>query len=67
MTGQGKDLMVPPGDAKALAGKIQQLATNAAHRAALQNWAAHHARRFDVAMVGPDYVALLKEALQTGH
>jgi phosphatidylinositol alpha-mannosyltransferase len=67
MTGRGKDLLVPPGDAKALAEKVQQLATDSAHRAALHDWAAHHARRFDVVTVGPDYVALLKEALQTGR
>ncbi len=64
MTGAGKDLLVPPGDAAALARTLQTLAQDPEHRAALQTWADAHAARFDVATVGPDYLALFEEALQ---
>ncbi|MBO9395502.1 glycosyltransferase family 4 protein [Shimia sp. R9_2] len=64
MTGRGKDLLVPPGDAQALADKIKTLATDAPKRTTLQSWATDHAHRFDVATVGQDYITLLQVAMR---
>ncbi len=63
MTGAGRDLLVPPGDATALADKMLWLARDAETRTTLSRWATEHAERFDVATVGGDYVNLYAEAV----
>ena len=63
MTGAGADLLVPPGDAGALARKLIKLAQAPETRAQLTNWAAAHAMEFDVSTVGPEYVKLYAQAL----
>ncbi|MDA5557519.1 glycosyltransferase family 4 protein [Shimia sp. MMG029] len=67
MTGSGADLLVPPGDAQALAQKIHQLASDTAHRTDLRSWASAHAHSFDVATVGQEYLTLFEEALRKHH
>ncbi|SMP03574.1 glycosyltransferase family 4 protein [Shimia sagamensis] len=63
MTGTGEDLLVPPGDAGALAQKLIKLAQSPDKRAQLTNWASAHAMNFDVSTVGPKYVELYAQAL----
>lgn len=63
MTGAGQSLLVAPGDALALAERVIEVASNPDERAALQAWASKRAFEFDVASVGPDYVALYQSAL----
>ncbi len=63
MTGEGADLLVPPGDAAALARTLADLANDPAKRAHLTNWTTSHAMDFDVATVGPEYVNLYAQAL----
>ncbi len=58
MTGEGAELLVPAGDAGALAQKIIALAGDPTRRDALQTWATKHANNFDVATVGPQYLTL---------
>ncbi|WP_412553088.1 glycosyltransferase family 4 protein [Shimia sp. MIT1388] len=63
MTGAGADLLVPPGDAAALAQTLVKLANDPDKRAQLTKWASKHAMEFDVATVGPEYVKLYAQAL----
>ncbi|WP_349358140.1 glycosyltransferase family 4 protein [Stappia sp.] len=63
LTGPGADLLVPPGDAGALAGRIVALARDAAARAALTDWAAAHATTFGIAATGPRFVEVYRRAL----
>lgn len=63
MTGEGVDLLVPPGDADALAAKAGDLLADPARRAALRAWGLAHVARFDVAAVGPRLVAVYERAL----
>jgi len=63
MTGEGRDLLFPPGDADALASKLAELAQAPGRMAALTDWARDHAMTFDVSRVGPDYVALYDRVL----
>ncbi len=63
MTGQGSELLVPPGDATALARKLITLSQSPNRRAQLTSWAKSHANSFDVATIGPDYVNLYAQAL----
>ncbi|MCH2067846.1 glycosyltransferase family 4 protein [Shimia sp.] len=63
MTGIGADLLVPPGDAAALAQTLINLANDPDNRARLSKWASKHAMEFDVATVGPEYVKLYAQAL----
>ncbi len=63
MTGTGADLLVPPGDATALAQTLINLANDPDKRAQLTTWATTHATAFDVATVGPEYVNFFAQAL----
>ena len=49
LTGKGSSLLVPAGDASALARRIAELLANPAERQALSTWGRMHARQFDVA------------------
>lgn len=49
LTGRGSSLLVPAGDASALARRIAELLANPAERQALSTWGRVHARQFDVA------------------
>ena len=48
LTGQGRSLLVPAGDAAALARRIASLLGNGAEAATLASWGRRHARQFDV-------------------
>jgi len=60
LSGPGADLLVAPGDAAALAAKIEQLATGAVRRNKLRDWGMDHAEQFDVAQAGPKYLRLFQ-------
>ena len=64
MTGAGSALLVPPGDAGALAEAVGRLARDRALLVRLRRWSETHAARFDVAVVGPRFLALFSEALE---
>lgn len=63
MTGPGARLLVPPGDAPALAALAIDLARKPEERACLRAWAEGHAARFDVARAGPAFVEVFQAAL----
>ena len=64
MTGAGSALLVPPGDAGALAETVGHLARDRAALYRLRRWGEAHAAGFDVAAVGPQFLALFSEALE---
>ncbi|NKW91028.1 glycosyltransferase family 4 protein [Rhodobacteraceae bacterium R_SAG9] len=63
MTGAGADLLVPPGEATALAQTLVKLASDPDKRGQLTQWATAHAMDFDVGTIGPEYVKLYAQAL----
>lgn len=62
LTGPGADLLVPPGDATALAQKVISLSQHSEWRTRLMEWAKNHAQSFDVQTCGPAFVKLYQEA-----
>ncbi len=62
LTGPGATLLVPPGDAQALAQRVIDLAPPET-RAPLASWARDRARHFDVATQGPLYLDLYETVL----
>lgn len=64
LTGPGRDLLVPPGDAAALADAIVKLAFDPGRLERLRAWGRQHAMGYDVSVVGPRYVALFEEILK---
>ncbi|MDF0600033.1 glycosyltransferase family 4 protein [Psychromarinibacter sp. C21-152] len=60
LTGDGVDLLVPPGDAGALADKVIALAEDPERRARLRDWATARAATFDVAAQGPAYLEIYR-------
>lgn len=62
LTGPGADLLVPPGDAAALAARIRDLTGDPTRRAALRDWGRGHAEGFDIRAVGPAYLDLYARA-----
>ncbi|MGR3321691.1 MAG: glycosyltransferase family 4 protein [Pseudooceanicola sp.] len=63
MTGQGTDLLFPPGDAAALAARLASLSADPARLERLTGWARDHAMRYDVTRIGPEYLALYERVL----
>lgn len=63
MTNAGQVLLVPSGDAQALARKVVSLVGDKALCAQLRAWASDHAKAFDVSAVGPELLALYSEAI----
>lgn len=59
----GETLLVPPGDPAALADRIVLLASDQQKALDLRTWAMARAETFDVAQVGPRYVALYQAAV----
>lgn len=65
LTGQGRDLLVAAGDAKALAKKIVELLAGKDERESLGRWGRGHARQFDISAIAPEVEALYQSALAT--
>jgi phosphatidylinositol alpha-mannosyltransferase len=63
LTGRGRDLLVRPGDADALARKIVELLANRSERLSLGAWGRHHARQFDVAAVASEFERVYRTAI----
>jgi len=63
LTGHGKGLLVPAGDALALARRVAELIGHAAEREALSAWGRGHARQFDVTERIGDFEAFYAAAL----
>ena len=60
----GAGLIVPPGDAEALAQKVIELARDPKEIARWRIWASERSRASDVATVGPQYEALFQSGLK---
>lgn len=65
LTGPGANLLVPPGDAEALAARVGDLLADRERLAALRAWGLDHVGRFDVAAVVPRLVAIYEGATET--
>jgi phosphatidylinositol alpha-mannosyltransferase len=63
LTGPGAALLVPPGDARALAERVIGLARDAGARAELLSWGAARAAEVDVAAQGGRYIDLYRKVL----
>ncbi|MFT3671383.1 glycosyltransferase family 4 protein [Aestuariivirga sp.] len=63
LTGPGEALLVPPGDAEALARRISSLLGDGTLHAALSDWGRAHAGQFDVAAMAPAFEAVYSAAL----
>ncbi|MBL8790321.1 MAG: glycosyltransferase family 4 protein [Rhizobiales bacterium] len=67
LTGPGRALLVPPGDADALAREALVLLGDDEVRFALAGWGRAHARQFDVATAAPAFEKVYAEALARGR
>ncbi|NLH83664.1 MAG: glycosyltransferase family 4 protein [Phyllobacteriaceae bacterium] len=65
LTGPGAAMLVPPGDAAALAATIADLLADPARLDALRAWGRDHVTRYDVAAVGPRLLDLYRRAVAT--
>lgn len=63
MTGEGQELLFPPGDASALAQKVIDLAPDKSRCASLKTWAENCADSYDVGALGPGFLALYNDVL----
>nr|WP_253913235.1 glycosyltransferase family 4 protein [Pseudoruegeria sp. HB172150] len=63
LTGPGAELLVPPGDAGALARKIITLAAAPETCDSLHRWSRHEAARLDIAHQGPRFLRLYESVL----
>ncbi len=63
LTGPGRDLLVPPGDAISLARKIVALLADTRERQKLASWGREHARQFDVSVVAPEFEKVYRSAI----
>jgi phosphatidyl-myo-inositol alpha-mannosyltransferase len=63
LSGKGDGLLVPPGDAHALAQKICALLANNSDRRAYGVWGREHARQFDISAVLPQFEAVYQSAI----
>jgi phosphatidylinositol alpha-mannosyltransferase len=64
MTGMGKDLLFPPGDAEKLAEKIHALSLDAGRYWELVDWGRSHAAQFDVNVRAADFEDVYISALR---
>jgi phosphatidylinositol alpha-mannosyltransferase len=63
LTGEGRDLLVPPGDARALADRILELLADPQRLRALSAWGRTHAAQFDVRACLPRFLAAYGSAI----
>lgn len=64
LTGPGLALLVPPGDAGALAQRIASLTADAGRLRALRGWGREHAMGFSVEAAGPGFLRVYESALR---
>jgi phosphatidylinositol alpha-mannosyltransferase len=63
LTGPGRDLLVRPGDAKALAKKIVNLLAAKNERQALGSWGREHAKQFAISEIAAEFEAVYHSAI----
>lgn len=63
LTGAGEALLVPPGDAAALARTVGDLLADGARLEALRVWGREHVAQFDVAAVAPRLLDVYRRAI----
>ena len=63
LTGRGRDLLVAPGDAAALAIKIVELLARPEKREALAQWGREHARQFDISAIAAEFETVYRAAI----
>lgn len=63
LTGRGRDLLVKPGDANALAKKIVSLLASKNECQALGRWGREHARQFDISAVAAEFETVYRSAI----
>jgi phosphatidylinositol alpha-mannosyltransferase len=66
LTGRGRDLLVEPGDAAALARKFVELLASTEKREALAQWGREHARQFDISALAAEFETVYRAAI-TSH
>ena len=63
LAGGGEELLVPPGDAAALAARLVALSGDAPALSRLRDWGATRSSALDIAATGPSYLALYDAVL----
>lgn len=63
LTGRGRDLLVTPGDADALAKKIVSLLASKSECQALGHWGRAHARQFDISAIVAEFETVYRSAI----
>lgn len=63
LTGPGETLLVPPGDAPALARKLAALLASPAEREQLAHWGRQHASQYDIAARIGDFENVYRDAI----
>lgn len=63
LTGEGAELLVPPGDAHALAQKIAEFLGNKRDRQVYGVWGREHVQQFDISAVVPQFEAVYQSAI----
>jgi phosphatidyl-myo-inositol alpha-mannosyltransferase len=63
LTGQGRDLLVTPGDANALAKRIVSLLASKDECGTLGRWGREHAKQFDISAIEPEFEAVYRSAI----
>ena len=65
LTGRGRDLLVRPGDADALARKIVDLLASKNECQALEHWGREHAKQFDISAIAAEFETVYRSAIGT--
>ena len=63
LTGRGRDLLVKPGDAKALAKKIMNLLASKNECQTLGRWGREHAKQFDISEIAEEFETVYRSAI----
>jgi phosphatidylinositol alpha-mannosyltransferase len=63
LTGKGTEMLVPTGDAPALAQKIAELLGSRKSREAYGDWGREHAQQYDISVAIPQFEALYRSAI----
>jgi phosphatidylinositol alpha-mannosyltransferase len=65
LAGRGRDLLVRPGDAAALAKRIVELLASKNECQALGQWGREHAKQFDISAIAADFETVYRYAIAT--